>query len=182
VFKAKSVSGDYHGSMDEHNFTKWFTEQRLPNIPDNAVIIMDNASYHNTYKEDGVPPLTSKKIVLQAWLSENNIVYGEDFLRPPLIELINSHRPPRLYKLNDMLRNDPNDKSRGIEILRTPQYHPERQPIEKCWAVVKQYRARHGDFTLKGLQKNLEEAWSKVTAGTMKGGYRKSDVLAGSPF
>jgi hypothetical protein len=68
-----------------------------------------------------------------------------------------------------MLRNDPNDKSRGIEILRTPQYHPERQPIEKCWAVVKQYRARHGDFTLKGLQKNLEEAWSTVTAGTMKG-------------
>ncbi len=62
VFQAKSNSGDYHGSMDKYNFTKWFTGQLLPNVPDNAVIIMDNASYHNTYMEDGVPPLTSKNI------------------------------------------------------------------------------------------------------------------------
>ncbi len=40
---------------------KWFTAQLLPNIPDNTVIIMDNASYHNVLREDGVPPLTSKK-------------------------------------------------------------------------------------------------------------------------
>lgn len=173
VFKAKSNSGDYQGSMDEHNFTKWFTRQLLPNIPDNAVIIMDNASYHNTYKEDGVPPLTSKKIVLQAWLNEKNIVYGEDFLRPQLIELINIHRSPRIYKLDDMLENNPKYRSRRIEILRTPQYHPELQPIEKCWAVVKQPMARHCDFTLKGLHKNLEKAWPKVTASTMKGIIKK---------
>jgi len=132
VFKAKSNSGDYHGSMDEHNFTKWFTEQLLPNIPDNAVIIMDNASYHNTYMEDGVPSLTSKKIVLQQWLSEKKIAYGDDFLRPQLIELINEHRPPRIYKLDNMLKYNPKYSARGIEILRTPQYHPELQPIEKC--------------------------------------------------
>lgn len=173
VFQAKSNSGDYHGSMDEHNFTKWFTEQLLPNIPDNAVIIMDNAPYHNTYKEDGVPPLTSKKIVLQQWLSEKKIAHGEDFLRPQLIELINEHRPPRIYKLDDMLNSNPKYRSRGIEILRTPQYHPELQPIEKCWAVMKQYMAKHCDFTLKGLHKNLEKAWTKVTARTMKGIMKK---------
>lgn len=173
VFQAKLNSGDYHGSMDEHNFTKWFTDQLLPNIPDDAVIIMDNASYHNTYKKDGVPPLTSKKIVLQKWLHEKKIPYGEDFLRPQLIELINAHRPARIYKLDDMLKNDPKYKSRGIEILRTPQYHPELQPIEKCWAVVKQYMAQHCDFTLKGLHKNLEKSWPKVSANTMKGIMKK---------
>ena len=148
VFQAKSNRGDYHGSMDEHNFTKWFTEQLLPNIPDDAVIIMDNAPYHNTYMEDGVPPLTSKKIVLQQWLSEKKIAFREDFLRPQLIELINEHRPSKVYKLDDMLKNNPKYRSRGIEILRTPQYHPELQPIEKCWAVMKQYMAKHCDFTL----------------------------------
>ena len=173
VFQAKSNSGDYHGSMDEENFTKWFTKQLLPNIPDNAVIIMDNASYHNTYKEDGVPPLNSKKIILQQWLEENKIDYGEDFLRSQLIELINIHRPPRVYKLDDMLENDPKYRSRGIEILRTPQYHPEFQPIEKCWAVVKQHMAQHCDFTLKGLQENLEKAWVKITSTTMKGIMKK---------
>ncbi|MGR3219428.1 MAG: transposase [Candidatus Anammoxibacter sp.] len=173
VFQAKSNSGDYHGSMDEHNFTKWFTGQLLPNIPDNAVIIMDNASYHNTYMEDGVPPLISKKIVLQQWLSEKKIAYGDDFLRPQLIELINKYRPARIYQLDNMLKNNPEYSTRGIEILRTPQYHPELQPIEKCWAVMKQYMAKHCDFTLKGLHKNLERAWTKVTSRTMRGIMKK---------
>lgn len=173
VFQAKLNSGDYHGSMNEYNFMKWFTNQLLPNIPDNSVIVMDNASYHNTYKEDGVPNLTSKKAVLQEWLNENSVAYEKDFLRPQLIELINIHRPPRIYKLDDMLKNNPNYSSRRIEVLRTPQYHPELQPIEKCWAVIKQYMAQHCDFTLKGLHTNLEKAWPKVTASTMEGIMKK---------
>jgi hypothetical protein len=37
--------------MDEKNFTQWFTTQLLPNIADNAVIIMDNAPYYNMFLE-----------------------------------------------------------------------------------------------------------------------------------
>ena len=90
------------------------------------------------------------------------------FLRIQLIDLINKYRPKRVFKLDDMLRNDPKYKIRNIEILRTPQYHPELQPIEKCWACMKQYMAQHCDFTLKGLHKNLEIAWTKVIPETMK--------------
>lgn len=173
VFKAKTNSGDYHGSMDENNFTKWFMTQLLPNIPDNSTIIMDNASYHNTYMDDGVPLLTSKKIILQKWLSDHSIEFSDDFLRTQLIDLINKHRPERIYKFDDMLKNDPMYSGRNIEILRTPQYHPELQPIEKCWAVIKQYMAQHCDFTLKGLRDNLEIAWTKVTSKTMDGIMKK---------
>ncbi len=156
--------------MDKHNFTKWFTGQLLPNVQDNAVIIMNNASYHNTYMEDGVPPLTSKKIVLQQWLNEKRIAYGDDFLLPQLTELINKHRPARIYQLDNMLKNNHEYSTCGIEILRTPQYHPELHPIEKCWAVMKQYMAKHCDFTFKGLHKDLERAWTKATSRTMRGG------------
>lgn len=173
VFQAKKCSGDYHGSMDENNFTKWFIVQVLPNIPDNAVIIMDNAPYHNVFQKDGVPSLTSKKIVLQKWLSDNHIVFKEELLRTQLIDLINKYRPARIFKLDDMLQNDLKYKARNIEILRTPQYHPELQPIEKCWGVMKQYMAQHCDFTLNGLRKNLEVAWTKVTPETMDGIMRK---------
>lgn len=173
VFKAKTNSADYHGSMDENNFTKWFMTQLLPNIPDNSVIIMDNASYHNTYKDDGVPLLTRKKSILQEWLSDNGIAFSDDLLRTQLIELINKHRPIRIYKLDDMLKNDPMYRGRNIEILRTPQYHPELQAIEKCWAVIKQHRAQHCDFTLKGLGNNLEKAGAKVTPKTMDGIMKK---------
>ena len=169
VFQAKTCSGDYHGSMDEHNFTKWFTKQLLPNIPDGSVIIMDNAPYHNMCADDGVPALNSKKSDMQQWLFENNINFEKDYLRAQLIELINACRPVRQFKIDYMLKNDTCYRNRDIEIMRTPQYHPELQPIEKCWAVLKQYMAQHCDFTTNGLRKNLDNAWRKVTKKTMRG-------------
>jgi hypothetical protein len=36
---------------------------------------MDNAPDHNMFLEDGVPPLSSKKGVLQQWLHEKNIFF-----------------------------------------------------------------------------------------------------------
>jgi len=133
VFQAKKSSGDYHGSMNEDNFTKWFMNQLLPNIPDNAIIIRDNAPYHNVFKEDGVPSLTSKKIILQKWLKDNNITFNQEFLRTQLIDLINQYRPIKRFKLDSLLQNEPKYKARNLKILRTPQYHPELQPIEKCF-------------------------------------------------
>lgn len=173
VFQAHRRTGDYHGSMDENNFLKWFTTQLLPNIPDDAIIIMDNAPYHNMFLEDGVPPLSSKKVVLQQWLHENNIVFYHDFIRPQLVDLINQNRPSKVFKLDHILKVDPLYKDRNIEILRTPQYHPELQPIEKCWGVMKQYMAQHCDFTLKGLRNNLETAWTKITSDNLKGILKK---------
>jgi len=169
VFQAQRRTGDYHGSMDEENFTKWITSQLIPNIPEGSVIIMDNASYHNMFIEDNVPAFTSKKVALQNWLTDNDIPYDNDFLRIQLVDLINQYRPKREFKLDYILKNEPLYRKHNIEILRTPQYHPELQPIEKCWGVIKQHMAQHCDFTLNGLRKNLEAAWAKVTAETMKG-------------
>lgn len=169
VFQAKLRTGDYHLAMNEENFTKWFQRQLLPNIPDNSVIVMDNAAYHNMFLEDGVPLLTSRKDLLKKWLADNGIEFDENFLRIQLVDLIRRHRPAKIFKLDHMLENDPLYKDRNISILRTPQYHPELQPIEICWGVVKQYMAQHCDFTLDNLRKNLETAWTKVTSETMAG-------------
>jgi len=42
------------------------------------------------------------------------------------------------------------------------------QPIETCWAVVKNYMADNCDFTMNGLQERLPEAFAKVTAETCR--------------
>jgi hypothetical protein len=55
VFEATKKTGDYHGLMDWDNFSRWFTEQLLPNIPENSIIIMDNASYQNA-ADTTIPP------------------------------------------------------------------------------------------------------------------------------
>ena len=62
VFKSTRKTGDYHGQMNWELFKKWFTEMLLPNIPENSIIIMDNAPYHNILSEHSPPtPQSSKK-------------------------------------------------------------------------------------------------------------------------
>ena len=57
-------------------------------------------------------------------------------------------------------------RSHGHEVIRTPPYHPELQPIETCWGVVKNHIARNSDFTMKNLIKQLEAGFEKVTEKT----------------
>jgi hypothetical protein len=57
-------------------------------------------------------------------------------------------------------------RSHGHEVIRTPLYHPELQPIETCWGVVKNHVASKCDFTMDNLIKQLDSGFSKVTAET----------------
>jgi hypothetical protein len=50
--------------------------------------------------------------------------------------------------------------------MRTPQYHPELQPIETCWGIVKNHMADHGDFTTRNFHQQLPIALSKVKPST----------------
>ena len=85
VFKSTKKTGDYHGQMNLDLFRKWFVEMLLENIPPNSLIIMDNASYHNTLAEHSPPThLCSKKRILE-WLEQNNIYCRTDCLKPELV-------------------------------------------------------------------------------------------------
>ena len=61
VFTAKKGEGDYHEEMDGERFEKWFRNQQLPNIPQESVIVMDNASYHSV-KEEKIPNTGTRKV------------------------------------------------------------------------------------------------------------------------
>jgi transposase len=160
IFEAKKKTGDYHGQMDWGNFSKWFTEQLLPNIPENSIIIMDNASYHNTTEENTFPKTNARKESIRKWLDHRGIPWGEDLLKAELYALCKLFEPKPEYKIDTIA------EAAGHSILRTPQYHPELQPIEMCWGVVKNYMAKHCDFTLKNFRNNLPSAFFQVTSKT----------------
>lgn len=61
VFQSKRKTGDYHGQMNAELFQKWLTEKLIPNIPDNSLIIMDNAPYHKALSPISPPTPTSSK-------------------------------------------------------------------------------------------------------------------------
>ncbi len=162
VFDANRRTGDYHGQMNWENFSKWFEDQLLPNIPANSLIILDNARYHNVFADNAFPISTTRKEALCDWLKRNNIPWTTDMLKPELYELCKRFAPVPEYKLDQIA------EAAGHSILRTPQYHPELQPIETCWGVVKNYMADHCDFTMKNFRERLPFAFDKVTPRTCK--------------
>lgn len=163
VFEAKKRTGDYHGQMDWENFSRWFTTQLMPNIPANSLIILDNAGYHNVLAEQTFPHKANTREELRAWLSHNEIPYRDDMLKSELFELCRRFSPVPEFRLDQLA------SEKGHTILRTPQYHPELQPIETCWAVVKNHMANNCDFTMSNLRAQLPIAFSKVTGEVCQG-------------
>lgn len=160
VFQAKKRTGDYHGQMNASVFQQWFAEQLLPNLPPDCLIIMDNATYHNTLSAHSPPTPTCTKEQIRRWLLANHIPCEPDCLKAELVAVLQKIAPAPIYEVDEMAR------LQGHEIVRTPPYHPELQPIEVCWGVVKNHVARHCDFTLSNLKSQLEEGFTQVTAST----------------
>ncbi|XP_050065819.1 uncharacterized protein LOC126554843 [Aphis gossypii] len=71
-FESKTNSADYHDDMNGNTFYEWFVKT-LPLLKDNAIIVMDNASYHSV-KKDKIPVIAWKKQAIIDWLEskENN--------------------------------------------------------------------------------------------------------------
>jgi transposase len=160
VFDSKRRTGDYHGQMNWDNFSRWVTTQLLPNIPAHSLIILDNAPYHNALVDDAFPTQRTLKKDLCEWLEHNGIPWTEDMLKPELFELCQRLATRPEFKLDQLL------KPAGHTALRTPPYHPELQPIETCWAVVKNYMADQCDFTMETFTNELPKAFEKVTTET----------------
>ncbi|MBC8470189.1 MAG: transposase [Planctomycetes bacterium] len=162
VFEAKKRTGDYHGQMNWDNFSRWFTFQLLPNIPPESIVICDNAPYHNVISDDSFPRKNSTKEQLRLWLTRNGYPWREDMLKAELFELCIRLSPVPEHRLDKIA------EKHGVTILRTPPYHPELQPIETCWAVVKNDMADNCDFTIAGLRNRLPKAFAKVTPQTCR--------------
>ncbi len=84
-----------------------------------------------------------------------------------MVGILNKMAPSPTYVLDEIAAEY------GHEILRTPPYHPELQPIEICWAVLKNQIARNCDFTMNNLLVQLEEAFGSVTQKTCTGAINK---------
>ena len=158
LFAAKSKSGDYHDEMNGENFKKWFMEMLLPNIPPNAIIVIDNAPYHSMQTEKA-PTTATRKADMIAWLQNKGISFAADMLKPELYELIKRYKPrEKKYVIDEIAREH------GHEIVRLPPYHCDLNPIELIWANIKNYVARRNTtWKLKDVQSLCLEAVEQVT-------------------
>ena len=97
VLHARATEGWVEGAYlrQKHTTTnseEWFNKQILPNIPQNLVIILDNATYHNKQK-DKPPTAASRKKEKKRLDSHTN----EKEIKKTLLEKVCQHRPKPLY-------------------------------------------------------------------------------------
>lgn len=157
-------SGDYHHEMNNENFMKWVQTQLLPNLLPRSVLVIDNASYHNVPVKKNVTSASKKQDIIE-WLNDRNIPVNPKLLKPELYALVKEHlfRFPVQYKLDALL------EQHGHSVLRLPPYHPELNPIEKIWALVKNWVAsRNTTFKLVDVEKLTRTKFAEVTADEWK--------------
>lgn len=167
IFKSTKKTGDYHGQMNYELFAKWFERELIPNIPGNSLILMDNATYHNVLSETSAPTANCKKEAIKVWLEKNGIPLPADCLKAEMIEILKRVAPAPTYAIDEIAAKY------GHQVLRTPPYHPELQPIETCWAVVKNTIAKNCDFTMANLMIQVDKSFEEVTAKTCDGLIKK---------
>ena len=90
VFQSKKATGDYHDEMTSEHFEEWFHDSLMPNIPANSLIVTDNAPYHSRRLEP-VPTISSRKQIMQDWLTACGIEFPENALKRELYTLIKAY-------------------------------------------------------------------------------------------
>jgi len=119
---SKTSDDDYHKEMDGFGFLNWFQKSLLPNIPDNCIIVMDNASYHSMTT---IPKSNWKVQQMRDWLTSNNISFPGGFTKSEIWSLIKTQKSNYDHYIIDRVA-----KNAGHEILRLPPYHCDLNPIE----------------------------------------------------
>ena len=117
--------------MNSVNFKHWFENKLLPNIPNNSIIVMGNASYHSV-QLNKPPTSSSKKSVMQSWLQQNNIQYEPNATKVVLYDIIKLKKERiKVFELDCLA------ESKGHSVVRLPPYHCNFNAIEFIWAQIK---------------------------------------------
>ncbi|XP_068619729.1 uncharacterized protein [Battus philenor] len=152
MFKSTDSAGDYHIEMNSENYEKWLQTQLIPNIPNNSVLVIDDASYHNKYVEKPPNSNTIKQEMID-WLMRHNIPIDQNLTKPQIYEIVCKHKGQLTEFSVDKILAD-----HGHIVLRLPPYHSHFNPIESIWAQLRGYIAsKNIDINLTGLKKLLIE-------------------------
>jgi transposase len=159
------IGEDYHKNMDDKFFIAWLSNRFIPTFSvkfpnKKCILILDNANYHHAKGEDYMSPSGTKKelIAKLKTLDVPSIKVERDGMRVEMDSSSWSHRKsniaPSVKELGDALKVElakhPERQrtevkklfdERGWQLIYTPPYTPQVQPIEKVWAYVKHHIA-----------------------------------------
>jgi hypothetical protein len=123
-----------------------------------SVIVVDDASCHNVQLNKH-PTSNARKGEILYWLDKHGVRYSSDMPKAELHDLIKMHKPQcETFEINCLLAEH------GHTVIRLPPYHPDLNPIEKIWGIVKTRIATENvTFKLRDIQQLAEQNFVTVT-------------------
>lgn len=113
---------------------------------------------------DPAPTSNSRKGEMQAWLTAKGIPWEETMVKPDLYKLVKLYKPFHKTFALDRIAQE-----HGHVILRLPPYHPDLNPIEKIWALLKDdVAAKNVQFTMKEVHRQATEKLATITVEDWK--------------
>lgn len=132
LLSAKNVSqssADYHQDMTAELFEKWFSEQLLPNMSPNSVIVSDNASYHSRILNKIPNNSTKKEDILKFMRTKNMDIPVKVPIKRELLKMIKEQNFKNEYVIDELCN------THGHTILRLPPYYCIFNPIEMVFFI-----------------------------------------------
>jgi len=161
-FESKTIATNYHYEMNGDIFFSWFVKI-VPQLKENAVIVMDNIPYHSV-KKDQIPVMSWKKQDTIQWLERKGQIIEQPMVKAELMDRVNALKP----QYNTYVIDEYAEKNNKI-VLRLPPYHCELNPMELAWSSVKHYvRMNNTTFNLHDVKQLLKRGVDQVTAEMWK--------------
>ena len=163
-------SSDYHKKMNGVHFEDWWDTKVLPALPNNSVVLIDNAKYHSRQTEESKVPNTGwRKKAIQEWLEKRNVSFIPKETIPMLLQKVKDLNIIKEYRLETITKKYCEKTGKNLKVLRLPVGHSELNAIELIWAQVKTEVARKNTtFKIADVQKLVNEALSNVSAENWK--------------
>jgi transposase len=164
-FLGAYIGEDYHKNMDDKFFISWLSNRFIPafsaKFPDKkCILILDNAGYHHAVGEGYIKLGGTKKELIEKLkslgvesieverggrktkMNSSSWIHRKSNFAPSTVELSEALKL-ELVKHPDRQRTEMKRlfDEKGWQLIYTPPYTPEVQPIEKVWAYIKHFIA-----------------------------------------
>jgi hypothetical protein len=184
VFESAGVNDDYHTAIDGKAWVAWLNNRLIPTFKalfpgKKMILVLDNAKYHHARPANWVTPSTMSTLLCRSFFDAHNI----NTITTPRGDrsVLATVRPTHKASLSEMkqaitahLAAHPEINTTlpqramhtlGWQLLYTPPYRPEVQPIELVWATVKQLVARKSVSNRKTAEcrAQTERAFDQLT-------------------
>lgn len=166
IFEGLVDSEDYHKNMNGQIFMEWIHNRLIPTFKrlhpgKKLILLLDNASYHHPRGPDWVNPNKLTKLQLAEWICErvdsitvkrNGVdkYFGKTALFQPASRYAPTVEEMRQWVKDYLLLHPTLNRTllrqafdaEGWQLIYTPPYWCECQPVELLWAYVKNYVGR----------------------------------------